>query len=741
MLKKLLTILLSLILLITIPINVLACGPVTTQKLLNRKVNANIFKTYYSASPTTWNPVATMQNNDVILLANLHDTLLENNQDGDLIPDLLTDIGTLSDNSTVYSFTFRENAAFFDQTGTKVKAIAGEDFLNTAMYVLNPMNISQLMSTWTSVVLNAQAISDIYQLDHEQNPGKNAYDVSNNPQALMLLKQTIIIDADNPKTVSLKLTRPTPYFQSYLTSFAFSPTPQKALFASYNYGTKVNEVWTTGPYLIKSYQTSYLLKLVKNPAYFAANQVFIKQLWFSFLANLDVAKPRFLFETGDYSEVWLQPSDQYGWKKYVGNNFSHPKCSGLTNIINPSLGTRYLSFNFFNTETTLDNEKYQGTNNSKYQQGVASNVALSLDSVRTLIAFALNRTLFARYFSEPFDNGLPYSKFLRNTFNPGGYLKGNDGLDYQDYLQAAYNQLFNNTAVSLLDGQEIFYQNSQLLSPSGNEIITDTTAQNLLAQAKPFEALVQQVQSDLTVLGYSKGVSLTMLMSGVYNSTWNIYLQDMIDTFNLATNNLVKINAKRTMNDSDYQASQLQGNFSMFLTGWGPSFLDPLAFLRTYIIEGDMANYFGLSRIINQVSFDSQNQTSLEQLVINANYLNGFSDQSYAQKLLTHFVDYTNQVNAANQITESTQKTMRYQEFALAEANLLYSYKLFLPFYVPDGTTKTLLTYIDESTRSHVGFGNSDRRYVGVKMLTSLKEVRLNLLTIIKVDIDLNKEN
>gem|GEM_PF-1007467 len=41
----------------------------------------------------------------------------------------------------------------------------------------------------------------------------------------------------------------------------------------------------------------------------------------------------------------------------------------------------------------------------------------------------------------------------------------------------------------------------------------------------------------------------------------------MIDTFNVITNNLVKINAKRTMNDSDYQASQLQGNFSMFLTG------------------------------------------------------------------------------------------------------------------------------------------------------------------------------
>gem|GEM_PF-1052465 len=53
MLKKLLIMILSLIVLITIPINVLACGPVTTQKLLNRKVDTNIFKTYYSASPTT----------------------------------------------------------------------------------------------------------------------------------------------------------------------------------------------------------------------------------------------------------------------------------------------------------------------------------------------------------------------------------------------------------------------------------------------------------------------------------------------------------------------------------------------------------------------------------------------------------------------------------------------------------------------------------------------------------------
>jgi len=91
-------------------------------------------------------------------------------------------------------------------------------------------------------VFNAQAVSSIYQLDHEQNPDKNAYEVSNNPQALMLLKQAIIIDADNPKTVSLKLAQPTPYFQSYLTSFAFSPTPQKALFASYNYGIKAKEV-------------------------------------------------------------------------------------------------------------------------------------------------------------------------------------------------------------------------------------------------------------------------------------------------------------------------------------------------------------------------------------------------------------------------------------------------------------------------------------------------------------------
>lgn len=742
MLKKLLTMILSLIVLITIPINVLACGPVTTQKLLNRKVDTNIFKTYYSASPTTWNPVATMQTNDILLLANLHDTLLENNRDGDLIPDLLTDIGSLSDDSTTYSFTFRDDAAFFDELGTKVKAIDGKDFLNTAMYVLNPMNVSQVISTWTSVVFNAQTVSDIYQLDHEQNQNKSAYDVSNNPQALMLLEEAIIIDEDNPKTVSLKLAQPTPYFRSYLTSFAFSPTPTKALFASYNYGIKAKEVWTTGPYLIKSYQTSYLLKLVKNPAYFAVNQVFINQIWFQFLANLDIARPRLLFETGDYSEVWLQPSDHYGWKKYVGTDFNHPKFSGLTNILNPTLGTRYLSFNFFNTETALDNEKYQGRNNIKYQQGVESNFALSLDSVRTLIAFAMNRSLFVRYFSEPFDNGLPYSKFLRNTFNPGGHLKGNDGLDYQDYLQDAYNQLFNSTAVSLVDGQEIFYQNSQLLSPSGNEIITDVTARSLLAQAKPFEALIQQVRSDLTGSGYEKGVSLTMLMSGVYNSTWNIYLQDMIDTFNVITNNLVKINAKRTMNDSDYQASQLQGNFSMFLTGWGPGFLDPLAFLRTYIIQGDMANYFGLSRIINQVNFNKQNQTSLDQLVINSNYLNSFLDQNYAYKLLAHFVDYTNQVNAADQITDSAQKTIRYQQFATAEANLLYSYKLLMPFYVPDGTTKTLLTYIDESTRSHVGFGNSDKRYVGVKMLHSLKEVKINLLSVIEVNIVLNnKEN
>ncbi|ATG97246.1 ABC transporter substrate-binding protein [Mesoplasma lactucae] len=750
MLKKLTSIFLGTAIVVSTTTGVVACGPITNQKLMNRQVNPNIFKTVYSAPPQTWNMPSTMQGNDIILLANLNDTLLQNDAKGNLVSNLVygqenKEHGwTVNDDNTEFTFEFRQGASFFNPDGSVHRQIVAKDILNTAMFSLNPMNMSQLRSTWTSIIKNAVQVNQIYTDLNKAHPEKSAFEVSQDPQAVALLKEAIKFDDTDPNTTkfTLVLSKPAPYFPSFLTSAGFSPLPEQALLQGYHYGDTWKNVYTTGPYKVKEYQTSYILKLEKNQNYIDKDNVYINELWFQFNSSPDVSRPRFLFETGDDSEVVLQPSDNYGWKKYVGSDFEHPKFEGITQIPNPSLGTRYLSFSYFNTSKDKDDKYYKSKNDEYYTIANQANVALSLDSVRTLIQYSLDRSKFVKYFSGPFDTNKNRSSFLRNTFSPPDYPNvypgegGKEEVSYQKMMEKAYDDMFMKKDGNFLaDGQDIYFHNQDLFAPKDAKtgevkpVITDSKAKEYLNNNDPYKAIMRQVEADLKSFNYDEGVTIPLMTSGVYKTTWNPLIRDMIDIFTneQKTNygkSLVRITEQETMNDSEYQSKQLDGAFSMFLTGWSPSFIDPLAFLKAYTIKGDMENYFGLSRIITSSNFDNKNNLTPDSIKVSNEYKKQFKygNTNQWQNITDKFLNYTNQVFDADKLNKLSEKETRYESFAKAEATAIYDYKLLMPFYIPNGTTKTLITYVDEPTRTHVGYGNSDQRFVGVQMFSSLKE-------------------
>ncbi|WFQ91253.1 lipoprotein [Mycoplasma feriruminatoris] len=243
--------------------------------------------------------------------------------------------------------------------------------------------------------------------------------------------------------VGFHLSKKISYFESVISYLAFAPIPEIALqyatdkdqqaniYAGSAYGKPLsrtagyNGLWYSGPYVIEEYFPGSKLNLTKNEFYYNKEKVYIDKILYSFINKGDAATRRFLFETGDVSSTKINANDLAGWKKYVGKE-SDPVFEG-TNIIKQKPTTVW-AFGFnFNSKGTQIPEKIQLDSRGKLvdskrrtrtdeEDGIL-NRALALKSLRIMFRYGLNRSLYAKFYSEARDGqDHPVSSQLRNSF-------------------------------------------------------------------------------------------------------------------------------------------------------------------------------------------------------------------------------------------------------------------------------------------------------------------------------------
>ncbi|AXK51485.1 ABC transporter substrate-binding protein [Spiroplasma alleghenense] len=686
---------------------VTSCG-VTTSRLMSRLNDVNTFKFTYLYPLTNWSTGVTMQAEDGRYLNNLQGTLLTNDQYGRIVGDL-AEIVRSNEDSTEWTFKFKDDAYWYDAFGNKMDPILGKDMKNAAFYVLNNRSISETAGLWETFVKGATELKQKLNGVKEKNGTFSIAPASSSDiEQLYENFEGITTPSKDSKEFTFHLTKGVPYFDTVVTYTAFAPLPDKAISEDkpnesyYNYGRTWRIPWYSGAYLVDVYEPTSQIILKKNPNYVNSSDIHVSKLEYTYLKNADVSRNRVLFESGDASEAIIAPTDSAGWNKYVGKDAANPIFAGATSETSPDPTTFNYTMNMANV--------------GRDEISRRANLAMTTKSVRATLSNFLDRSLFAKYFSDALDSGKT-SSFLRNVYTARKFVVEEDGTDYASYVEKQYEkQVMKPNALNatldvessgqttsasdlLADGSDALYHNEANLKNSFKDTNPEITLDNLF----------NQVRKDLKAVGINDRVKIPTLMNGNLATTSNIYLENMIDTFNSIDNNPIEIVKHITVDVTEYQTLLKKGGWNLVISGWSPDYSDPSTYLNTYAIGGDLQGYTGTNRAGN---FKKNGDTVVfEGFKEEYKYL---EQNPEATKTMNSYADFSTKLNAADKI--STDLKTRYEAYAEAEFNLIYRDYLLIPVYVPNGSYQVKLTYKKPFTQPLTPYGGSKYRFNFVEL-------------------------
>ncbi|MGX7109050.1 peptide ABC transporter substrate-binding protein [Facklamia miroungae] len=264
----------------------------------------------------------------------------------------------ISEDGLTYTFTLRDGLVW--SNGDPVTA---EDYVFTYQRLVDPNNA------------NTSSSVEVF---------KNASKVRNSEAELSELGVT----APDEKTLVIELEYPAPYLPKLLTGSRFMPVNQKVVEEKgQSYGTSTDAIAMNGPFLIEGWEgTSLEWKLVKNPNYWDAENVFLDEVQVSVVKETGTGAD--LFDAGELDYTIL--NDQFVGQ-YTGAEFFHQ-------IPKATIG--HLQFNATKEPT--------------------NNIAL-----RRAILQAIDKDTYTQSVIQDGSTSL-------NGFVPSGFDINDDGVDYRE---------------------------------------------------------------------------------------------------------------------------------------------------------------------------------------------------------------------------------------------------------------------------------------------------------------------
>jgi len=165
-----------------------------------------VYSDVYSDEVTTLNYLTSITTNEFSLFANFIDTLIDYDRYGVVQPALATE-WSKSDDGLVWTFKIRQGVNWVDANGEVYAEVTAQDFVDSAMYVLNSDNASDSANILYSVIKNAEAYYNKEITDFNE----------------------VGVKAIDPYTLEYTLKAPVPYFESMLTYVCFFPVNGKFL--------------------------------------------------------------------------------------------------------------------------------------------------------------------------------------------------------------------------------------------------------------------------------------------------------------------------------------------------------------------------------------------------------------------------------------------------------------------------------------------------------------------------------
>ncbi|MDF2948722.1 MAG: ABC-type transporter, periplasmic subunit [Sedimentibacter sp.] len=303
-----------------------------------------VYKTVYAEEVTTMNYLVTNTNVDMLITANLVDSLVDYDRYGVIQPGL-AETWESSEDGKVWTFHLRKGIKWVDFEGNEVADTTANDFVSAAKYLLTPANESNTANLFYGVIKNAEAYFNGEITDFAE----------------------VGVKAVDEYTLEYTLTEAVPYFESMLTYVCFFPAYGPFLDEMADqFGTANSTLLYNGAYLLSEFEPQMQRILKKNPTYWDAENIHITELNYRYNKEA-AALAGEMYRRGEISDVIIPTTNLDEW-------MNNPEWKQMVRPSKLGTYTFFYTFNFkpqFDAEFEPENWKI-AVNNGNFRKSIVA---------------------------------------------------------------------------------------------------------------------------------------------------------------------------------------------------------------------------------------------------------------------------------------------------------------------------------------------------------------------------------
>ena len=516
---------------------------------------------------------------------------------------------TANEDATVWTFKLKKGVKWVTAAGDEYGEVTAEDFVTGLRHA------AEFQSGTAYVVSSVDGFSDYM----------SAGDYSDEAWAKVGVK------AVDDYTVEYTLNAPTPYFYTQVEYTVFYPV-NKTFLESKGDGCKLGTPDTNSctfgqatpdsilyncAYILSSFDVKSQTVMVKNPAYYAADEVYLEKVTVIYDEGSDPYEMIRSFEQNVYAYAGL--STQWGDEVF---NEMMAKYDGY---VNPTLSNYYAFGIVFNYNRVT----YENTAHADDADKENTKAAIRNENFRLAMKSAFDAQAYLEV-SAPTEIA---KATLRNINGVPNLVSTSDGTLYGTLVEDAYEEI-TGTRVSLADGQWPWLSKENALAyieaakadgitfPVHVDMLVIETSDRLTKQGLSFKQSIEENTDGQIIVDLIMRDQDTVQNIAYYSESWD---------------------------EADYDISTF--------TGWGPDYVDPKSFVEIYSpVDGYYMHSCGLT---------DKGATQSDDF--------GADDELKTQ---LGFYEYEDLYRAADAITDDLDA--RYKAFAKADAYLL-AHGLYIP--------------------------------------------------------------
>ena len=516
---------------------------------------------------------------------------------------------TANEDATVWTFKLKKGVKWVTAAGDEYGEVTAEDFVTGLRHA------AEFQSGTAYVVSSVEGFSDYM----------SAGDYSDEAWAKVGVK------AVDDYTVEYTLNAPTPYFYTQVEYTVFYPV-NKTFLESKGDGCKLgtpdtnsctfgqatpDSILYNGAYILSSFDVKSQTVMVKNPAYYAADEVYLEKVTVIYDEGSDPYEMIRSFEQNVYAYAGL--STQWGDEVF---NEMMAKYDGY---VNPTLSNYYAFGIVFNYNRVT----YENTAHADDADKENTKAAIRNENFRLAMKSAFDAQAYLEV-SAPTEIA---KATLRNINGVPNLVSTSDGTLYGTLVEDAYEEI-TGTRVSLVDGQWPWLSKENALA---------------YIEAAKADGITFPVHVDMLVIETSDRITKQGLSfkQSIEENTDGQIIVDLIMRDQDTVQNIAYYS--ESWDEADYDISTF--------TGWGPDYVDPKSFVEIYSpVDGYYMHSCGLT---------DKGATQSDDF--------GADDELKTQ---LGFYEYEELYRAADAITDDLDA--RYAAFAKADAYLL-AHGLYIP--------------------------------------------------------------